>query len=170
MKKTSLIAAIATLALAACAAPPPPDYAAQYQPMVDGYVAGWNEGKYDDFGNILTADFKRRAPGMDADGIDGIAQVMTNIRAGYPDGHVTLDESHYMKDMSIHLWTFTGTNTGSGDTPPTGKAVENHGMALIHYRDGKMAEEIVQFDRLGWMQQLGYTLTPPAAEPAPAGK
>lgn len=163
-KKFTFLAA-ALLTLAACAAPPPPpDYAAQYQPLLDAYIAGWSEGTYDALDAGVTEDFKRRAPaGMNSDGPAGIKQVMADLRSGYPDAKVVLDESHYMKDMSFHLWTFTGTNTGPGATPPTGKPVELSGATVIRYRDGKMAEEHVYFDVLDWQMQLGYTLMPPAA-------
>ena len=55
-------------------------------------------------------------------------------------------------------WTVTGTNTGPGDEPPTGKAVTISGMTTFTMVDGKIAEEYVQFDVLGWQLQLGKTL------------
>jgi predicted ester cyclase len=77
---------------------------------------------------------------------------------------VVLDESHFMQDVSFHRWTFTGTNTGPGEEPPTGKSVTLPGLTLLRYRDGKIAEEIVEFDSLAWKQQLGYTVVPPAGQ------
>jgi predicted ester cyclase len=95
---------------------------------------------------------------------------MTDLRLSYPDGLVVLDESHFMKDLSFHLWTFTGTNTGPGAAPPTGKSVKLTDSTLVRYQDGKIAEEVVYFDMLDWQTQLGYTLTPPASGEAPVAQ
>jgi SnoaL-like polyketide cyclase len=166
MRKLALMATVVALFVAGCAKPAP-DYAAQYQPLVDTYVAGWNGGPFDDFNNTFTSDFKRTSSGnMSADGIEALEKTMTDLRTAYPDAKVVLDESHYMKDVSFHTWTFTGTNTGpnSDGSAATGKPVSLSGTTLIHYRDGKIADEGVKFDALDWYQQLGFTLTPPAAE------
>jgi hypothetical protein len=126
-------------------------------------MAGWNEGKVDGLDVGLTPNFVRRAPaGMTADGIPAMTKVMTDLRTAYPDGKVVLDESCHMKDVSLHLWTHTGTNTGPGAIPPTGKSVKNTGMTLIRYQNGKIAQELVAFDVLTWQTQLAYTLSPPA--------
>lgn len=108
--------------------------------------------------------------GFNSDGLEAQKKVMADLRAAYPDGRVVLNESHFMKDVSFHLWTHTGTNTGPGSAPPTGKSVTNKGSTLIRYRDGKIAEEIVCFDALDWQFQLGYTLTPPATGGMPAAQ
>ena len=165
MRMQSLLVTASLLALAACAAPPPPDYAAQHQPALDAFMAGWNAGDLDGLDAAVAIDFVRRSPGgMTAQGRDAIKAVMTDLRAGYPDMKVVLDESHFMQDVSFHLWTFTGTNTGPGAMPPSGKFVTNTGATLIRYKEGMIAEEIVHFDVLAWQLALGYTLAPPAGE------
>ncbi len=157
------------LVVAGCAAQKAPDYAAQNQPSVDAYVAVWNDGNYDSLDAVMTSDFQRRSSGgLNSDGLDAQKKVIADLRTSYPDAGVVLDESHFMKDVSFHLWTFTGTNSGPGETAPTGKAVTIHGSSLIRYRDGKISEEIVYFDVLDWQQQLGYTLSPPASDAAAA--
>jgi len=171
MIKQPFILAVGLLSLAGCAAPAPPDYAAQYQPAMDAYIAGWNEGNLDGLDATMTADLKRRSSGgMSADGIAAQKKVMIDLRTAYPDTKVVLDESHFMQDRSFHLWTFTGTNTGPGATPPTGKSVKLSGATFVRYQDGKIAEELVYFDVLDWQLQLGYTLTPPACCEAPAAQ
>jgi steroid delta-isomerase-like uncharacterized protein len=162
MTKHSLLVAFAVLALVACAAPPPPDYAAQHKPALDTFVAAWNGAGLDTLDAVVAPDFKRHAPSMDAEGLDGIKKLMTELRTAYPDAKVVVDESHFTKDVSFALWTFTGTNTGPGALPPTGKSVKLSGASLARFQDGKIAEELVFFDQLDWQMQLGYTLTPPA--------
>ncbi len=160
------------LALIGCAAPAPPDYAAQYQPALNAYMAGWNEGNTDGLGSGLADNIQRHSSdGLSADGLDAMKKVMTDHRSAYPDTKVVLDESYFMKDMSFHLWTFTGTNTGPGVTPTTGKAVKVSGSTRIRYEGGKIVEELVYFDTADWYTQLGYTMVAPAAaEATPAAE
>jgi len=56
----------------------------------------------------------------------------------------------------------TGTNTGSGEMPPTGKSVKIWGISIIHLADGKITEEWAGFDNQSFMEQLGFTMTPPS--------
>jgi steroid delta-isomerase-like uncharacterized protein len=169
MIKQSLILAAGLLALSGCAAPAPPDYAAEQQPAVDAYIAAWSGADLGGLDAVMTADVRRQSPGgLNADSLEALKKVMTDVRTAYPDARVVIDEGHHMKDVSFFLWTFTGTNTGPGAAPPTGKSVKLSGSTLMRYRDGKIAEEIVYFDVLDWQMQLGYTLTPPVAAAAPA--
>jgi steroid delta-isomerase-like uncharacterized protein len=170
IKKTLMLAA-GLFALTGCAAPAPPDYAAQQQPAVDAYIAAWSGADLGGLDAVMTADVRRQSSGgLNSDSLDALKKVMTDVRTAYPDAKVVIDEGHYMKDVSFFLWTFTGTNTGPGTAPATGKSVKLSGSTLMHYRDGKIAEEIVYFDVLDWQMQLGYTLTPPAAAAAPAAQ
>jgi steroid delta-isomerase-like uncharacterized protein len=163
--KRSLLLAVAVLALAGCAAPTLPDYAVQYKPALDAFMAGWNASNTDGLDAVMAADFQRRSSGgMNADGLPAFKKLMTNLRTSYPDGKVVLDESYFMKDMSFHLWTFTGTNTGPGAMAPTGKSVKVSGMTRLRYQDGKIVEELVYFDALDMQQQLGLS---PASTAAP---
>ncbi len=172
MMRLTLAAATGLLLLAACgqpASPPPPDHAAEHKAAMDAFMAGWNTDDVDGLDGAVTEDFERSSPGgMTVSGRDGLKQLMTNMRTSFPDMQVVLDESHHMKDVSFHLWTFTGTNTGPGEMPPTGKSVEISGATLLRWRDGQIAAEIVHFDALDWQMQLGYTLVPPAGSEAEA--
>jgi len=170
MSKRALLIAAGVLALAGCAAPAPPDYAAQYQAAVEAYVAGWN-GDLAGLDAAFAEGFKRQASGgLTADSLDALKNQMTEFHTAYPDMRVVMDESHYLDGRSFHLWTFTGTNTGAGATPPTGKSVKVSGSTLLRFKDGMIAEEIVYFDALDMQTQLGYTLTPPAPAEAIAAQ
>jgi predicted ester cyclase len=170
MMKKTLVLMAGVLVLAGCAAPAPPDYAVQQHPAIDAFVAAWGGADLGGIDAVMTADIKRRAPaGQNSDGVDALKKVMSDLRTAYPDTKVVIDESHHMKDLAFLLWTFTGTNAGPGpgEAQPTGKSVKLSGSTLIRYRDGKIAEEIVNFDVLDWQTQLGYTLSPPAATASP---
>ena len=137
MRNTVVLSSLVIVAIAcqpqAPPAPPAPDYAAEHGPLADAFINAWNTGNLDQLDNVMAADFQRTAPGSgpgNADGLAAMKDVMTGFRAGWPDTNVVFDESFFLEDASIHRWTFNGTNTGEGDSPPTGKAAEVSGVPL----------------------------------------
>jgi steroid delta-isomerase-like uncharacterized protein len=158
---------LAAFFAAACqpAAAPAPDYAAVQQPAIDAYLGGWSTGNLDGLDAALAPNVMRRSSaGMNADNLDELKAAMTALRTAYPDAKVVSDETIHMPNAAVLRWTFTGTNTGPGDTPPTGKSVSLSGLTLLRFADGKITEEHVAFDAADWYTQLGYTITPAAAE------
>lgn len=155
------LVAIALVALSACSAPP--DYAAQYRPLQDKFVAVWNGGKLADLDAIVTPTFKHHGTGPATEDLAGFKKVLNDYRTAYPDIHVTINEAYYVQDRGFYLWTVTGTNTGAGPEaqPPTGKPVKISGMSMVRYEGGKIADEGVYYDDLDFNQQLGFTLTAP---------
>lgn len=173
MSRSTLFIAACLLTLVGCAAPAPPDYAAQNQPAVDAYIAGWNTADVSGLDAAFAVDTQRHSSGgMNADGLAALKTLMTDFRTAYPDGKVVMDESHYIDGQSFHLWTFTGTNTGPGPgaMTPTGKSVKVSGSTRMRHVDGKIVDEVVYFDALDMQTQLGYTLTPPAPAAAAAAE
>jgi hypothetical protein len=51
--------------------------------------------------------------------------------------------------------------TPNGPLPATGKKVRVTGLAIDYMKDGKFAKEIVIFNMLEMMMQMGFTLAPP---------
>jgi len=144
--------------------PPPPDYAAAYSPLVDTYVNVWNTGDVAALDGIVTEDFVRYgAPNTSAEGRDSVKAVITAFRTTYPDLNVTVDEAVYTADRVTVRWSITGTNTGPGEIPATGRAISLSGLSLVHVADSMMTQEWVSADNAAIMQQLGYTFTPPPA-------
>ncbi len=173
MSRQVFLVAAGLLVLAGCAAPAPPDYAAQYQPAVDAYIDGWSSGNVDGLDAAFAEDAQRSSSGgMNSDGLAALKNLMTEFRTAYPDAKVVLDESYYLDGQSFHLWTFTGTNTGPGPgaLTPTGKNVKVSGSTRMRHKDGKIVEELVYFDALDMQTQLGYTLTAPAPAEATAAQ
>ena len=58
-------------------------------------------------------------------------------------------------------WTITGTNTGVGTHPPTGKRANSNGFSIIFFAEGKLTGEWIAYSDLTWVKQLGFTMTPP---------
>ena len=80
----------------------------------------------------------------------------------YPDFKVTIEEEVCVGDRAMVYWTMSGTNTGPGMYPPTGKAFKTGGLSLSRLVNGKLMEERAMYDRLDMMQQLGFQLAPPS--------
>lgn len=168
----TIVATVVTIGGIACTAPaprqevapPPPDYAAQLRPIVDIFIGVWNSKEYDKLDGILSADFHRTAPDQNAEGPAAMKAFMAQVHTAYPDFHIVVDESAYKDGVAFVQWTVTGTNTGEGANPPTGKSVNISGITLLRFADGKITEEIVQFDTATLMAQLEASAVPHASQ------
>ncbi len=88
---------------------------------------------------------------------------------------MTFDEVIIQGDKIASRFTVTGTNTGplsmpSGELPPTGKKVRFTGLGIDRVQNGKITEELVVYNVLDLMLQLGFTLTPPQPPEPPEEK
>jgi steroid delta-isomerase-like uncharacterized protein len=128
-----------------------------------GYITAWNSGDLDTLGEFFTADISRTTPGntSNSSNIDELHAVMAGFQAAYPDANVDVHDTWYNGDVATLSWTFSGTNTGPGEIPPTGNSVSISGLSKLTFTDGKISEEVVVYDNLDFMQQLGYTLSAP---------
>jgi predicted ester cyclase len=149
--------------LMGCQTPDPVREAtAKLKPVVDTYVQAWNTG------NLKTLDAICDPQVVRYDrmtvvyrGLDSLKRSIELIRATYPDFKVTTEEELYVGDHAVVRWTITGTNTGPGTFPPTGKSFKVSGLSLSRFVNGKLAEERAAYDRLDLLQQLGFQVTPP---------
>jgi predicted ester cyclase len=143
----------------------PPDASVQLRPIVDKYVDVWNVGNLQTLDAIIDPKFVRRVNlEPDINGVDGAKKVISGLRTAYPDLKITLEDWIYSDNKSAGRWMLTGTNTGAGEMPPTGKSVKIWGTSILHFANGKITEEWVSFDNKANMEQLGFTMTPPEGE------
>ncbi len=141
-----------------------PDASQQLKPLVDKYVGVWNGGDLKELDAIVDPHFVRHANlSPDVEGVDGLRKVISGFRAAYPDLNIVVNDGVFSdKNASAGRWTLTGTNTGSGAMPSTGKFVKIWGISLLHYANGKITEEWVGFDNQSFMEQLGTAMIPPS--------
>jgi len=148
-----------------CQPAAPTDHSVELRPIIDGYVEAWNTGNMDALDSIIAANYQRSGPsGGDASSLEELKAVIGRFRTAFPDARVTVDEADYLDNRSVIRWTYTGTNTGEGQFPATGKKVSVSGVSVSRYEEGKLVEELVYFDNLDFMTQLGFKLTPPEEE------
>ena len=136
----------------------------EYQHVVDTLVAAWNGGDLDALDPVVSADFVRRTPptdSRDASSLEELKEVIQETREQYPDLEITMDDIVFHENRYFGTWTATGTNTGTGDFPPTGKAVKVTGVTHGWFAGGRAVEEHVYFDVLDLLAQLGVMKRPP---------
>lgn len=142
------------------------------QKLIEDRVLGiWNEGNlalisdvYAPNAVVRTSDFPQ-----DIEGYEGIKNWVTRTRTTFPDFHMTIKEIVVKGNKVVTRWTSTGTNSGPlimpfGNLPPTGKKVHFSGIAISRVENRKAVEELVVFNVLEMLQQLGFTLVPPSAQ------
>ncbi len=140
-----------------------PDASQELKPIGDKYVEVWNNGNYDELDAIFDPGFVRIVNQIpDVQGVDGLKEVISGFRTSFPDLKLTIDNEIYAENSVAVRWAFSGTNTGPGEMPPTGKSVSAWGISILHFANGKITEEIVAYDNQSFMEQLGYTMTPPS--------
>ena len=83
-------------------------------------------------------------------------QFIAGFRAALPDIHNELDAIIADGDQVAMRWTGHGTHTGADlmQLPAKGKSVVAHGIYILHFRDGKIAEVLDNWDNLSVMAQL----------------
>ncbi|MBN1448799.1 MAG: ester cyclase [Bacteroidetes bacterium] len=154
---------VAAVLLAGCGQDP----ALQYQPLLDKLLEYWNTGSFEGIEAVLHEDFElRMVPRYEPQtGIEAFREEVTAWHEAYPDFTVAVDEIVYADSAATIRWTITATHTGEGMRSPTDRRVVVPGISLIHFRDGKIADEWIAGNAQYWMEQLGYVMMMPVQEP-----
>jgi predicted ester cyclase len=138
------------------------DYSKELKPLVDKYNSAWETGNVGSFDDIFHPDFVRHADAStSAQGLDELKKILKEFHMAYSDKKLISEEEIYTKDKFVGRWSYTITNTGPGEMPPTGKTVKTWGINIIHFKDGKIIEEWDAFDNQTFLEQLGYSIIPP---------
>ena len=127
----------------------------------------WNEGDLDLIDDLVGPSYVRHVVDISEDvvGPVGFGEAVVAIRTQFPDFHVRFAEVIVAGDRSVLLLLLTGTDTGGvGELPPTGMPIQISGASVIHVIDGRFVEEWMYYNEGAMMQQLGFTLAPPAME------
>ncbi len=113
----------------------------------------WNSGNLTTADELIVTDY---ASNGQAIGREGFKQFVTSVRTAFPDLYFTIEDLIAEGDKVVVRYTGRGTHKGDfSGIPATGKQVIFTGIDLFCIADGKMAEEWLNFDRLGMLQQLG---------------
>ena len=116
-----------------------------------------NSGKMDDLGKYISDNYTEHQmmPGQKP-GIAGLKEMMTGMKAAYPDMKFTINHITADSNMIWALSTMTGTNTGSMmGMPPTGKAINVQAVDVIRLENGKAVEHWGFMEEKKMMEQMG---------------
>ena len=95
-------------------------------------------------------------------GREGDRQRNLMMLAALPDGQYSMDDIIAEGDKVVLRWTFRGTHQGElMGIPATGKQVTMAGISIYHFVNGMLEEIWENYDRFGFLQQLGVI---PASE------
>jgi steroid delta-isomerase-like uncharacterized protein len=120
----------------------------------------FGEGKPDLVDELLSPDFVRYDPYIEAGEVRGAQIVKENIvwfHNALPDLTCTIEEQVAEGEKVVSRWTVRGTHQGEffGVTG-TGNQLEFTGIQIDRFDEsGRIAEERAQFDLLGAMRQMG---------------
>jgi steroid delta-isomerase-like uncharacterized protein len=114
-------------------------------------------GKHPESVEELTAPtYHLYFPGQPALDREGLLKMSAELRAGFSDFFVHLDEVVAMRDGVAFLMRMTGTHSGTFQgLAATGKKMEVPGQVFFRLKDGKITEDRPLFDRMTMLEQLG---------------
>jgi predicted ester cyclase len=100
-------------------------------------------------------------------GPEAFKQTRAMMYSGFPDLRFSVEEIIAEGETIAERLTARGTHQGEFmGAAPTGNRVEFPGVAMVHIREGKIAEFKGMPDMLGLMQQIGAVPAPEQAEEA----
>ncbi len=137
------------------------DYAEEYGPIVHTFNEAWNTGNFENLASVVDANYTKQGPDGPVVGIEPLKQSIRDHRIAYPDWHCTYVEEVYAKGKAVVRFEVTGTNTGPGEIPATGRTITLEGMAIFYIANGKIVDDRAYDDVIPFYEQLGYTILPP---------
>lgn len=125
--------------------------------LVERYFDVLNSGDFTTAREIVAPDFMFYGPSApQGRTLQGLAQFMGQLRAGFSDKHFEVIERIAEGDKVASRFRMTGTHDGIfHGIPPTGKFTEVDGCDLFYFRDGKIAKVRSYFDFMVLLRQLG---------------
>ncbi len=157
LKASSLFLVMSFVILSGCQQQP--DYSKELKPIFDKYFEIWEKPNLDVLDAIMDANFVRHADaGTSVKSRDELKKAIAELKNNFSDIKVVSEEEIFTENKFAGRWTMTATHTASG------KPIKQWGNNIIHFKDGKIVEEWDAFDNQTLMEQLGFTMNPPAAE------
>jgi steroid delta-isomerase-like uncharacterized protein len=108
-------------------------------------------------GEFFASDIVSHQPGGETvRGAAAYQELASGYLAAFPDFRLTIDVVVAEDDRVAVRWTATGTQRGEFQgIATTGRRVTITGIEIDRVADGRVVETWTEFDRLGFLQQLG---------------
>ncbi|MFL5885223.1 MAG: ester cyclase [Thermoleophilaceae bacterium] len=120
---------------------------------------GFRQGNLDAIDEVVSAEFLEHEPGPGLDlGRSGLKQIITRLRAAFPDLSATIEDVIGSGDKMCFRVTFSGTNEGElMGFPASGRKATWQAVDIVRFDDdGTLLEHWGTLDRLGVLEQLGH--------------
>ena len=121
------------------------------------FFAAIDGGDFDAFDQLLATNYVAHFPGVPAP-LDraGAKGLFGAFRAAFPDIGHRLETTVAADDQVAVRLTITGTHRADFlGIPATGKTVTVSALNLFRFAGDRIAEHWVEYDTLGFLQQLG---------------
>ena len=122
--------------------------------LVQAYVEVWNSGSAAGLDAILAENFTRTAPAsVPNSSVSSLAAMKETIARTFEQNSsvkVGIKQAVYGENEAAILWTFKS------------EVANMSGMSMFKIADGKIVSIYVTWDTMTQMQQMGFTVTPPA--------
>lgn len=118
----------------------------------------WGGGNLGFLDQVCSADYVQHNPGVPEPvrGVEAAKQLVQSYRNGFEHLQVTVHDSFASGDRVVTRWSTFGRHTGDlFGIPATGRQATATGITIQRISDGKIAEEWIEINLLGVMQQLG---------------
>jgi len=126
----------------------------------------WSQGKLAAVDELYAADFvshqhSHTAGRQDIRGLEALKTFVREFREAFPDFHDIIEDQVAEGDKVVTRFTSVGTHRGPlMGLEPTNKQVRWSGIAIDRIVGGKIAEDWVNWDMMGMLQQLGAISSP----------
>jgi len=118
----------------------------------------FNKGNLAVADEIISPDYVYHSVVGEIKGPEGVKQMVTTLRAAFPDIHFTIDDMVAEGDDVAVRYTWTGTHRGEYmGIAPTGKQINVKMGCFYRFAGGKEVELVTYVDMLSLFQQLGAT-------------
>lgn len=128
---------------------------------VKDWVDIWNTGGYERLPDVLDESatvYDPGAPGGVLEGRDEFEAHLRELRTGFPDLTIEIEEMLSGEGVVMTEWTATATHEGEfNGIPATNREIELQGMSKTLIRDGEIVEDRVYHDFHAFLEQLGLT-------------
>jgi len=112
----------------------------------------WNGGNFEAAVDLYSENYSNPF-GV---GPEARIEPIRRYRETFPDLRLEIEELIVADDTVVLRVLFRGTDTGGYvGRAPTGRAVEEWAVTIMHFEDGKIVREWIGADKLGLFIQLG---------------
>jgi predicted ester cyclase len=117
----------------------------------------WNSGRYEGAADLYSENYSNPF----GTGPEARIEPIRRYRETFPDLHLNIEELITADDTVVLRVVFRGTDTGGYvGRAPTGRAVEEWVVTIMHFEGGKVVREWIGADKLGLFIQLGVLHDP----------